>query len=82
MTLKILPECCGACRFAVFDQEAKKHNVTAEQYLCHGNPPTAQMVPIQGAGGAQYVGMAVRAPVKAEDLACHLFEPRPVKLAS
>lgn len=67
---------CGTCVFAVPDHEAKKHNVTAEQFLCHGNPPTAQMVPVHGPGGVQYVGMAVRAPVKADDLACHLYQAR------
>ncbi len=67
---------CASCVYAIADQEAKKHNVTADQYLCHGDPPTAQMVPVQGPGGGQWVGMAVRAPVKADDMACHLYEPK------
>lgn len=67
---------CASCVYAILDQEAKKHNVTAEQYLCHGSPPTAQMVPVQGPGGVQYIGMAVRPPVKADDMACHLYQPK------
>ncbi len=67
---------CASCIYALSDQEAKKHNVTAEQYLCHGLPPTAQLVPVQGPGGGQWVGMAVRPPVKADDMACNLYQAK------
>lgn len=75
--MKVIPATCGECMYAVPDGQAKLRDITAEQYLCHGNPPTAQMVPVQGPGGAgQWVGMAARAPVKGNDRACWFFRRR------
>lgn len=78
--MKLLPQRCGTCIYALIDQEVKKRDVTADQYLCHGVPPTAQMMPVQVPGGSQFVGMAVRAPVKGNDMACSLYKINPEKL--
>ncbi len=76
---------CGECAYAVIDENARLHNVAEKQYLCHGSPPTAQMVPVQVAGGGgNWVAMAARPPVKGDDMACSLFELKETvpKLAS
>ncbi len=76
---------CAQCLYALPDDAARMHNVAIEQFLCYGMPPTAQMVPVQVAGGGgNWVAMAARPPVKGDDMACSLFELKETvpKLAS
>ena len=68
---------CGNCKWAFPDEEARKVNVAGDQYLCHFNPPKAQMMPVGAPGGPTgMVAIAARPPVKETDPGCSEFEVR------